>query len=256
MKLQHYLGGLENLDPVNFETKVFVEPWEERIFGIHTAMMALSNHLDAALPAYEIDQVPTEFKSFWTWGHLRQGAEGMHPFEYFRLRYYEKWLGGISSFFVAEGYITQAELEARTAAFLADSEKADAPLPSSGDAAIDAQVVKYLTEGDSPLRPDSVTPRFQVGDRVRVKNVVSGDHTRLPGHIRGRVAEVVKVYEGAFTYFFPTTDGLGTPMPVYSLAFKPADIWEEALIDPNSVYYNDIFEVYLEAIESGEDHAE
>ena len=45
MKLQHYLGGLENLDPVNFETQVFVEPWEERIFGIHTAMMALSIHL-------------------------------------------------------------------------------------------------------------------------------------------------------------------------------------------------------------------
>ena len=248
MKLQHTLGGLEGLDPINFETEVFVEPWEQRIFGIHTAMMALSNHLNTSVPNYEIDQVPTTFKSFWTWGHLRMGAEGMHPFEYFQLRYYEKWLGGISGFFVEEGYITQAELDERTALFLSDSEKAEMSLTDGGEAAIDAQVVKYLTEGDSPLRPSPASPKFSVGDRVRIKTVSSGDHTRLPGHIRGRVAEVVKVYEGTFTYFFPTSDGLGTPMPVYSLAFKPEDIWDESLIDPKSVYYNDIFEVYIEAL--------
>ena len=248
MKLQHTLGGLEGLDPINFETEVFVEPWEQRIFGIHTAMMALSNHLNTSVPNYEIDQVPTTFKSFWTWGHLRMGAEGMHPFEYFQLRYYEKWLGGISGFFVEEGYITQAELDERTALFLSDSEKAEMSLTDGGEAAIDAQVVKYLTEGDSPLRPSPASPKFSVGDRVRIKTVSSGDHTRLPGHIRGRVAEVVKVYEGTFTYFFPTSDGLGTPMPVYSLAFKPEDIWDESLIDPKSIYYNDIFEVYIEAL--------
>lgn len=35
------------------------------------------------------------------------GAEGMNPFDYFWLRYYEKWLGGISGFFIAlskQGY--------------------------------------------------------------------------------------------------------------------------------------------------------
>ena len=168
MKLQHYLGGLENLDPVNFETQVFVEPWEQRIFGFHTAMMALSNHLGESLPDYDIEQVPTQFKSFWTWGHLRMGAEGLQPFEYFRLRYYEKWLGGISGFFVEEGYITQAELDQRTAEILADEAKAKAPLPSGGEAAIDEQVVKYLTEGDSPMRPLPSAPMYSVGDRVRV----------------------------------------------------------------------------------------
>ncbi|MEY2983545.1 MAG: nitrile hydratase beta subunit, partial [Cyanobacteriota bacterium] len=136
MKLQHNLGGLEGLDPINTETKVFVEPWEQRIFGIHTAMMALSNHLGDSLPDYAIADVPTAFQSFWTWGHLRMGAEAMHPFEYFRLRYYEKWLGGISGFFVSEGYITQAELDARTETFLEDSEQAAAPLPQGGDPAI------------------------------------------------------------------------------------------------------------------------
>lgn len=248
MKLQHYLGGLEGLDPVNVETQVFVEEWETRIFGIHTAMMALSNHLDTSLPEYAIDQVPTTFHSFWTWGHLRMGAEAMHPFEYFRLRYYEKWLGGISGFFVSEGYITQEELDTRTAEFLENAEAAEAPLPSGGSPEIDAQVLKYLQEGDSPQRPLPAPPKFSVGDRVRVRDVPAGDHSRLPGQLKGRVAEVIRVYEGAFTYFFPTSDGIGTPMPVYSLAFNPADIWEESLTEPNSVYYNDIFEVYLEAM--------
>jgi len=247
MKLQHNLGGLEGLAPINYEKQVFVEPWEKRIFGIHTAMMALSNHLNTSIPPYPIEQVPTTFKSFWTWGHLRMGAEAMNPFEYFRLRYYEKWLGGISGFFVEQGYITQEELDTRTAEFLADSAKAAAPLPTGGNPAIDAQVERYLRQGDSPRRPYSEAPKFRVGDQVRVKNTFPVDHTRLPGQLRKAIATVVLVYEGAFTYFFPTEDGLGTPMPVYSLVFQPEDIWAAALVEPKSLYYNDIFEVYLEA---------
>lgn len=247
MKLQHNLGGLEGLDPINVETAIFVEPWEKRIFGIHTAMMALSNHLDTSLPDYNIEQVPTNFQSFWTWGHLRMGAEGMNPFEYFRLRYYEKWLGGISGFFIEEGYITQEELDTRTAELLEDSSKAEAPLPRGGQPAIDQQVMKYLREGDSPLRPYANAPKFKVGDQVKIKHTSPAAHTRLPAHLHGHIAEVVKVYEGAFTYFFPTEDGIGTPMPVYSLAVKPTEIWHESLTESNTVYYNDIFEVYIEA---------
>ncbi|WP_299412007.1 nitrile hydratase subunit beta [Acaryochloris sp. IP29b_bin.148] len=248
MKLQHNLGGLEGLDPITPETKVFVEPWETRIFGIHTAMMALSNHLNTSLPKYDIGSVPTQFKSFWTWGHLRQGAEGLHPFEYFRLRYYEKWLGGISGFFIDEGYITQEELDARTAEFLQDSTKAAAPLPKGSNSAIDTQVEQYLRKGDSPKRPLPSPAKFKVGDQVRIKNVSPAAHSRLPGNLKGRIAEVVKVYEGAFTYFFPTEDGIGTPMPVYSLAFQATHLWEASTTEANLVYYNDIFEAYIEAV--------
>src|SRR4051794_872851 len=114
MKLQHNLGGIETLDPVAFEKRVFVEPWEQRIFGIHVAMMGLSKHLDGAKPGYPIKSVPTAFKDEWTWADLRKGAEAMHPFDYFKYRYYEKWLGGISGFFVQKGYVSAAALEAKT----------------------------------------------------------------------------------------------------------------------------------------------
>ena len=111
MKLQHTLGGLEGLDPVAPELRVFVEPWEERIFGIHTAMMALS-------PQLTLPQTSSTFHTIWTWADLRKGAEAMNPFDYFKYRYYEKWLGGISGYFVANGYFTQNELDARTQAYL------------------------------------------------------------------------------------------------------------------------------------------
>ena len=38
-------------------------------------------------------------------------------------------------------------------------------------------------------------------------------------------------------------------MPIYSIVIKATDIWETSLADDNSVYYNDIFEVYLEYLE-------
>jgi Nitrile hydratase beta subunit len=34
----------------------------------------------------------------------------MNPFDYFRFRYYEKWLGGITQFFLDKGYISEDEL--------------------------------------------------------------------------------------------------------------------------------------------------
>ncbi|MFT4729975.1 MAG: nitrile hydratase beta subunit [Granulosicoccus sp.] len=249
MKLQHNLAGLEGLDPINTETKVFVEDWEQRIFGIHTAMMALSNHLDNSLPDYDISSVPTEFKSFWTWAHLRQGAENMHPFDYFRMRYYEKWLGGISGFFVEEGYITEEELNERAAQLLQDmSDNKPTSLPAGGDPLIDVQVEKYLREGDSSKRDTTTTPIFSVGEKVKIKSVLSGEHSRLPGNLQGRVGEVVEVYDGSYTYFYKTADGLGTPMPVYNLAFKAEDLWEASLTEPGAIYYNDIFEAYIEPV--------
>ncbi|MCU0550185.1 MAG: nitrile hydratase subunit beta [Leptolyngbya sp. Prado105] len=236
MKLQHYIGGLEGLEPSSFEKRVFVQPWEERIFGIHVAMMALSNHLEA------VKTVPTQFKSFWTWGHLRKGAEGLNPFDYFKYRYYEKWLGGISGFFVESGYVSQAELDAKTAGYL---EKLDAPLPQSGEPAIDDQVMEYLRVGDSPKCEVEIQPKFKVGDVVTVKNPPATEHCKLPGYLRTKQGVVDVVYEGAYSYYFPTGDGVGDPMPIYNVKFDSHAIWGN-LTEPKTWIYVQIFEAYLE----------
>ncbi len=139
MKLQHSLGGLEGLGPVTFEKRVFVEPWEKRIFGIHVAMMALSSQLP-------LPPTPSGFKTVWTWADLRKGAESLNPFDYFKYRYYEKWLGGISGYFIEKGYITEAELEARTQQMLRNPSTASA---TGGDPAIDKRVIEAIWKGNT-----------------------------------------------------------------------------------------------------------
>ena len=237
MKLQHALGGLEGLDPIAPEKRVFVEPWEKTIFGIHAAMMGLSNHLG-------FQGVPTKLDDEWTWADLRKGAEAMNPFDYFRFRYYEKWLGGISGWFTAKGYITAEELEAKTQEFLANPGSGK---PAGGDPKIDEQVRHYLVTGDSPKRAVATAPAFTAGDTVVVKDVPHTDHTRLPGHLRGKPGIVETVYDGAYTYFCSTgPDGLGEPMASYCVRFDPTELWDDLSEPGNTAFYADLFEAYLE----------
>jgi len=243
MKLQHSLGGLENLGPVNVDTQVFVEPWEKRIFGIHTVMMAESTHLADALPRYPVADLPTTFRNTWTWASLRTGAEGMQPFEYFKYRYYEKWLMGISQFFIDEGYVSAEELDEKTRHYRVDPQAA---LPDKPNPAIAAQISAYLVKGDSGFHAFAQEPRFSKGAQVRVGDPDAVDHTRLPGYLRNKPGTVDLVYPGAFSYFVSTgPDGIGHAMPVYRVAFDAADIWGKEKSEPNTTIYADLFDAYL-----------
>ncbi|MBU8808400.1 nitrile hydratase subunit beta [Mycolicibacterium goodii] len=243
MKLQHFIGGMEGLTgPLDLDKRVFVEDWEKRIFGIHVAMMALSTHLDEALPGYPIADVPTTFREKWTWAHLRTGAEGMNPFDYFRFRYYEKWLGGISQFFIDKGYVSEGEIRSA----LDNSAVGESVGP--GATAIDDQVVDYLRRGDSPRRGPA-RPRFSPGDTVRIADVPAGAHTRLPGYLRGRIGTVRRSYEGEYCYFVHTDDGIGDPMPIYVVEFDPRELWGSGAEAGASALYADLFEAYLKPVE-------
>ena len=250
MKLQHTLGGLEGLGPVNFEKRVFVEDWEKRIFGIHTALMGLSDSLRQAVPGYELDAVETSFHTTWTWADLRKGAEAMNPFDYFKFRYYEKWLGGISAYCVAQGYISEGELDALTEQCRT---AAEAQLPQRESDSVDEQVIRYLREGDSPRRGPA-TPRFAVGDTVQIANPPSGDHTRLPGYLRGHTGVVESISEGNYTYFCSTGgDGLGEPVPVYIVRFEGAGLWGATAEKNPSPLYAELYEPYLTAATNQEE---
>ncbi|WP_377810248.1 nitrile hydratase subunit beta [Azospirillum sp. A29] len=235
MKLQHYLGGLEGLGSITVETRVFVEEWEKRIFGIHTAMMALS-------PQLPFQTTPSAFHTVWTWAHLRTGAESLNPFDYFKYRYYEKWLGGICGYLIENGYITEEELDDRTAEYLADPDK---PLPQGGAPEIDRRVEHYLATGDSPKRDIAVLPDFREGDTVTVRNVPTVDHTRLPGFLRNHSGVVETVYPGAYGYLTDTgTDGVGTPMAVYCVRFEAGELWP-GNTEPNVTLYADLYAAYV-----------
>ncbi|RXZ33992.1 nitrile hydratase subunit beta [Oxalobacteraceae bacterium CAVE-383] len=243
MKLQHSLGGLENLGPVNLEKNVFVQEWEKRIFGIHTVMMAESAHLAEALPRYPVGELPTSFKETWTWASLRTGAEAMQPFEYFKYRYYEKWLMGISQYFVDKGYVDGEELKQLTMNYAVSPATA---LPVKPNPALKEQILDYLNRGDSGLRALPAPPRFAVGDEVVVADPLAADHTRLPGYLRNKVGVVTEVYPGAFEYFVSTgPDGLEGAMSVYCVRFEAEAIWGKDMCEPNTKIYADLFDVYI-----------
>lgn len=227
MKLQHNLGGLENLGPLNVEKRVFVQPWEKRVFGIHTLMMGLG---------------------LWTWTELRTLAEGMNPVDYIKLRYYEKWLSGITAFLIAQGYITKQEVEARTLRYLEDP---GAGLPrQAGEPQITERVIKYLWDGDSLLRQDQAAPRFQAGHKVRVKDFVPSAHSKLPGYLRGKTGVIDKAYDGVWAFPAVATgpDGIrGDPQPIYLVRFEPDDLWSKRYAEPRETIYADLYETYLEA---------
>ena len=245
MKLQHTLGGLQGLGPVDFQKKVFVEKWETRIFGIHTAMMALSTHLENSIPDYSMDEVPTTFKDIWTWADLRRGAESISPFAYFQFRYYEKWLGGITGFFLDKGYITQEELDLFITKYLKEGNMEELALPTKKEDAIDQQIIKYLEEGDSGRRETSSEPLFSEGQSVVVKDPDCSEHTRLPGYLRNKVGTIELVYPDSYAYFPGPSDHLQTPQVSYSVKFLPENIWGKEYSETGSVVYADLFECYL-----------
>jgi nitrile hydratase len=167
----------------------------------------------------------------------------MQPFEYFKYRYYEKWLMGISQFFVDRGYVAAEELAKLTEHYRANP---DAPLPEQPNPILKEQVVRYLNRGDSGLRVPVAPVRFTVGDTVYVADPEAADHTRLPGFLRNKKGTVTEVYPGAFEYFVSTgPDGLAGPQHVYCVSFEASDIWGADKCEPNTVVYADLFDVYL-----------
>lgn len=223
MRVQHNVGGIRGLGPVWREPRVFVEPWEERILGIHVAMMGVG---------------------IWTWTDLRKKAESMNPVQYFTERYYEKWLGGIEEFLVEQGYLDSAELAERTREMLAAD---DGAAVSTGSSAVTAQVVDYLRKGDSPRRQVTAAAAFEVGDAVRPKIYEPWNHTRLPGMLQGKVGTIDVVYEGAYHLPEAGADGLEAgPGPVYCVRFDPAELWGVLAEPSHAAVYADIWEHYLE----------
>jgi nitrile hydratase subunit beta len=206
-------------------------------------MMAESAHPSDALHAYRVKELPTRFKHDWTWASLRTGAEDMHPFEYFKFRYYEKWLGGISQFFVDEGYITAQELEEKIAFYRSNP---GAELPERPNPALGKQIDAYLQQGDSGYHALERAARCSAGETVRIADPDDVDHTRLPGYLRNKTGKVDLVYPGAFSYFVSTgPDGIGAPMPVYRIAFDAAEIWGPGKSEPNTTIYADLYEAYV-----------
>jgi nitrile hydratase subunit beta len=99
----------------------------------------------------------------------------MNPIAYFQYRYYKRWLGGITAYFLPQGYMFEDEPEQKTTEYL---DRPELPLPAGGDTEIDEQVIRYLKEGDSPRR-GSARPTRRAA-RIARHRRPTGDRSSRP----------------------------------------------------------------------------
>jgi nitrile hydratase len=102
-----------------------------------------------------------------------------------------------------------------------------------------------LNRGAHARRDVTVSPRFQVGQRVRARNMHPIGHTRLPRYARGRLGTIGRDHG---VYVFPDTNAhfLGEkPQHVYSVRFSARELWGEQAAPRDSVYV-DMWDDYLE----------
>jgi nitrile hydratase len=89
------------------------------------------------------------------------------------------------------------------------------------------------------------TPRFAIGDRVRVRDVHTGGHTRCPRYIRGREG-VVERADGTFALPDAEAHVDDPPAePTYCVRFDARELWGEDAEAGVGVSV-DLWESYLE----------
>lgn len=202
----HDLGGRQGFGPV------VVEPGEP---GYHARWEAATRLLFRVILARELPNGSD--------GHLRHAIERMDPAHYLAASYYERWVTAAATLAVENGIVSHAELEAR----------AGGPFPLSWPATAD-----IITEAPAPRA------RFEVGDRVRVRQWHPRGHTRCPLYIRGH-AGVITRCDGP--YSIPDVEAHSEHRvheATYSVRFDAGELWNDGQA---GVSVNvDLWDSYLE----------
>jgi len=214
----------------------FHEPWEARVFGM-TVFVALSlfpPNIDAA--RFAMERLPRET---------------------YLSSYYRRWLGGLETKLLDDGYLEPGEIDARV--------QGTNPAPASRRmsrmrVAMTSMVLRTTLRPKLPqfvcahvlplfvgtVRPALNRQRFSVGERIQVRDERAEGHTRQPGYVSGRPG-VITAHLGAT--LFPDAHAVGRrarPQHLYTVAFDGRDLWGDAA-EPDTEVRIDLFEAYLEA---------
>jgi nitrile hydratase len=212
------MGGMMGFGPVvpEKDEPVFHAAWERRAFALTLAM--------GAPGGWNIDQ-------------SRAARESLHPADYLAKSYYEIWIAGLEKLMAERGLLTPDEIDA--------GKSLHPPKPVRG--VLTAENVATMLGRGSPTQRPAVAPqRFQVGQRVRARNIHPMGHTRLPRYVRGHVGAVTHVH-GAHVLPDSRAAGLGdNPEWLYTVRFQARVLWGEAA-DPTVSTSVDAWESYLEA---------
>jgi nitrile hydratase len=206
----HDMGGMQDMGAVQREKNepVFHQRWEGRVWG----MMWLGSAWGK-----------------WNLDAMRHAIERIPPADYLRMSYYEKWLAALVDLVTGRGLVTRAELESGKPA--AGSAKATPPVKAEG-------VPALIARGNPVKRDVAVAARFQVGQRVRGRNINPITHTRLPRYARGKIGTVERDH-GVFLFADSNAHFQGEkPQHLYSVRFAARELWGEQAPARDAVYVN------------------
>jgi nitrile hydratase subunit beta len=167
---------------------------------------------------------------------LRPPIEAMPAAEYLNTSYYEKWLTSLIERLVAAGLVTRAEIERGRPA---EGTAMAVPALSAADAST------YLLRAAPGSRNTPISARFQMGDRVRARNINPVTHTRLPRYARGKAGTIERDH-GVFPLFDSAAYSLpDKPQHSYSVRFSARELWGDQAAPQDAVYI-DMWDDYLE----------
>jgi nitrile hydratase subunit beta len=211
----HDMGGMQGFGAVEPEANepVFHAPWEGRVLAMNRAMGYLG---------------------LWNIDIGRFSREQLAPDVYLGSSYYKKWTLGLEDLVVQYGLVGEDELAAGHALHPA------APVKRTLKA---ADAPKLLSRG-SFERPAATPAQFEVGDRVRMKNIHPTSHTRLPRYVRGHVG-VIECVRGCHVFPDAVVAGRGEePHWLYTVVFDGRELWGEGS-DPTVKVSVEAWEPYL-----------
>jgi nitrile hydratase len=167
----------------------------------------------------------------------RHAIERMSALDYLSTSYYEHWIAAIETMAKDLGYLTDEELQTGRVAHTH-------PLPHPAPT---AAMIEGLIRGGMPANRDEAPtqPAFNLGARVRARNMEVKGHTRLPRYVRGKRG-IVTALHGC--HVFPDTyahDQGEHPQPLYTVRFEAQELWGDNVTRRDCVYI-DLWESYLE----------
>jgi nitrile hydratase subunit beta len=221
----HDVGGLDGFGKIMFvkekDDPYFTYDWEKLAFGLllGTAGQGMIN----------LDE-------------FRHGIERMRPVDYLTSTYYGHWIATVATNLVEKGVLSDEELEARTRTFL---ENPEIKIQRREDPNLVELMEQVMKHGVSPVREISTPPRFEVGERIKTRNIHPTGHTRFPRYVRDKYGVIDEVY-GAHVFPDDSAHGKGeNPQYLYRVRFEAEELW--GVKQKDSVYI-DLWEGYLEPI--------
>ena len=211
------MGGMTGFGPVHREDDepVFHANWERRVLALCNAAMGYVGPPD----------------------RLRHAIERMGAVEYLTTSYYEHWLAALEMLLQELGYATAEELASGRAV---DIPKLSPPPPSPD------MVEGFIRMGAPTSRDEGrLEPAFNVGDRVRARNMTVAGHTRLARYVRGKTG-VITDFHGAHVFPDTVAHDLGeNAQPLYTVRFEARELWGDN-IERRDCVHIELWEDYLE----------